>query len=130
MTATSDLAAARTCYDHLAGKLGVAVTSALVTAGALVVDGVQITERGSELFAILGLDIADARRKRRRFAYCCIDLTERHPHLAGSLGAALCRICFQARWIERVEGGRAIRVTAAGHRALSALLGADSLPAT
>src|SRR5690606_26809988 len=87
------MAYARTCYDHLAGVLGVAVHDALVAGGALRVgtDGYALTPVGEQRLAALGVDLARARAARRAFAFPCLDATQRRPHLAGAVGAGLCR---------------------------------------
>jgi len=83
--------AARTCYDHLAGRLGVCLTEALVDRGALLVRDAsyELTAAGEEMLARLGVDVGAARTRRRSFAHACLDWSERRPHLAGALGAAL-----------------------------------------
>jgi len=108
---------ARTCYDHLAGKLGVAISRALVARGALepAGDRFELTSAGRGYLAeALGVDVEGALRGKRPLARCCLDWTEREPHLAGALGAALARRCFQAGWVEPCERSRALAVTSAG----------------
>lgn len=122
----SALAYARTCYDHLAGSLGVAVHDALVAGGALRLDtdGYALTAEGERQFAGLGVDPAEARSARRRFAYPCLDFTQRRPHLAGALGAGLCRCLLERGWLlRRRSGERALRLTDAGRSGLTAALG-------
>jgi DNA-binding transcriptional ArsR family regulator len=107
---------ARTCYDHLAGELGVAVAEALVGQKYLILDeeaGV-VTRRGTRFFGDLGIDLAAITQKRRCFCRICIDLTERRPHVAGALGAAFCARCFELGWITRVKDSRAVAVTRKG----------------
>jgi DNA-binding transcriptional ArsR family regulator len=110
--------AARTCYDHLAGRLGVTLTGALVERGSLRLENEQflVTPKGARLFAEIGLDLAAARARRRAFAPACLDWSERVPHLAGSLGAALLTLVFERGWIERTAESRAVQVTSAGRR--------------
>src|SRR5262249_12575319 len=110
---------ARTCYDHLAGKLGVDITDTLCDAGHLRLsdDGGELAESGIDFFEKLGVDLA-ATRGRRMFCRPCLDWTERRPHLAGALGAALACRCFELKWLQRVPGGRALTVTVAGRRGL------------
>lgn len=113
----AELREARSCYDHLAGRLGVAVTDGLVARGALVLGGEAgaVTDSGMRLFRELGIDLAEARGSRRMLCRPCLDWSERRPHLAGRLGAALFQHFLSARWIERAANSRAIRITAAGH---------------
>jgi len=116
--------AARTCYDHLAGRLGVALADRLIEAGYLMpVDAdFRVTRRGEAFLRTLGVDIAAARRQRRAFARQCIDWSERRPHVAGALGAALADRFFERGWITRVRDGRAVTVTPTGRRALKSTL--------
>lgn len=114
------LRAARTCYDHLAGRLGVFLADAAKDQGALTADFV-LTETASGWFDRLGVSIEDLPRTRRPFLRVCTDWTERREHLAGTLGAAVCTSFFSMGWITRVPGGRAVRVTPAGAEALSDL---------
>ena len=117
--------AARTCYDHLAGRLGVGVTQALVRRGALRLAGKQfeVTTAGSELFQQFGIDLEQARARRRGFAPACLDWSERVPHVAGSLGAALLTALFEHGWIERLPDSRAVVVTLAGRRGFERTFG-------
>jgi DNA-binding transcriptional ArsR family regulator len=110
------LRAARSCYDHLAGRLGVAVTDALLARDALARTGsaYEVTQRGKKLFGRLGIDLTEARQVRRNFARPCLDWTERRPHLAGSLGAALMQHFLSAGWVARSPRDRALRVTPKG----------------
>jgi hypothetical protein len=119
-----DLRAARSCYDHLAGQLGVAVTEALVARGALVPDAqaYRLTGRGAEFFTSLDVDLDSLCVTRRHFARQCLDWSERRPHLAGALGAALRTAFLQRSWVARKPGGRVLRVTPAGREWLSATL--------
>jgi hypothetical protein len=122
------MARGRTCYDHLAGRLGVAVTDALAGRGLLDRDGgLALTEAGRAWLATeLGIEAADLRSGRRPLARACVDWTERRPHLAGLAGARICERLMQRRWIVRIGSGRAVRVTASGASALHDLLGIDA----
>ncbi|MFI8894194.1 ArsR/SmtB family transcription factor [Streptomyces paradoxus] len=123
--AGSAMARGRTCYDHLAGRLGIAVTDALTARGLLQQEtGFALTDAGTEWFDSAG--IALDRRSRRPLARACLDWTERRPHLAGVAGAALCRHALDTGWCVRIGSERAVKVTAAGERALSDLLGMDA----
>jgi DNA-binding transcriptional ArsR family regulator len=118
------LAAARTCYDHLAGRLGVAVHDALVGRRMLTHrGGLGLTPRGRDWFADLGVDLAGLEAQRRALLRECVDLTERTPHLAGSLGAALCDEFLARDWVRRRDRTRTLEVTPLGERAVADLLG-------
>ena len=113
------LRAARTCYDHLAGHLGVALADALVANGQieLAIDAGIVTDKGAALFDRLGIDLsADGKRKGRMLCRPCLDWSERRPHLAGQVGRALCRHCFTAGWIKHIDGTRAVAITTKGQR--------------
>ncbi|MET0975303.1 MAG: winged helix-turn-helix domain-containing protein [Leifsonia sp.] len=114
----SELAAGRTCYDHLAGRLGVDLLDALERRGVVSrVDGVALTAAGADRLADLGIDVDAIRGSRRPVARLCLDWTERRSHLAGGVGAALCAVFLDRGWIRR-GSGRAIAVTDAGRGAL------------
>lgn len=114
------LRAARTCYDHLAGRLAVALADALVAAGHIELsdDAGLVTDRGSALFQRLGIavepDAATPRTRARLLCRPCLDWTERRAHIAGRLGAALCAHCLAQGWIRRIDGSRAVAVTRKG----------------
>ncbi|WP_406728305.1 winged helix-turn-helix domain-containing protein [Streptomyces sp. GD-15H] len=123
-SAGSAMARGRTCYDHLAGRLGIAVTDAFTARGLLRRDtGFALTGAGLRWFDALGIELD--RRGRRPLARACLDWTERRHHLAGVAGAALCRHALDARWCVRIGSERAVKVTEAGERALSELLGIE-----
>ncbi|MBV1947528.1 helix-turn-helix transcriptional regulator [Streptomyces sp. BV129] len=123
-SAGSAMARGRTCYDHLAGRLGIAVTDALTARGLLRQDtGFALTDAGLAWFGDAGIGVD--RSTRRPLARACLDWTERRPHLGGAAGAALCRHALDTGWCVRVGSGRAVRVTPAGARALAELLGID-----
>lgn len=117
------LIAARTCYDHLAGRYGVALFDALLALEAIkepveMRAEVKLGARGEELFGKLGLNLSTLRRERRRFAFACPDWTERRPHLGGGLGAALWAYCIERGWMVKQQGTRAIIVTDQGRQQL------------
>jgi DNA-binding transcriptional ArsR family regulator len=122
--------AGRTCYDHLAGRLGVCLTRALVDRGAIRLAGAEfdVTPAGEQLLGELGIDLAAARARRRAFAPACLDWSEREPHIAGALGAALLTRLFDLDWIQRMPASRAVEVTLAGRRGFQRTFGiaADS----
>jgi DNA-binding transcriptional ArsR family regulator len=116
---------ARTCYDHLAGSLGVAVCDALVAREWLdpADGGWTVTARGVESFGHLGVEVEELRAGRRQLTRVCVDWSERRPHVAGALGAALASRLFERRWIERRPDVRAVAVTDAGRSGLADCLG-------
>jgi DNA-binding transcriptional ArsR family regulator len=115
---------ARTCYDHLAGRLGVAIADAMTDRGFVSWDrGLAVTPDGERWLATLGLRAEPPRPTRRPVLRSCLDWTERRPHLGGSVAAALCRHAFDASWIGRVGASRAVTVTDAGRDALERHLG-------
>jgi hypothetical protein len=116
---------ARTCYDHLAGRLGVMVTDAMVRRRFLRPSGRDffLTVAGQRFLARLGLDVEKARGERRAFARQCLDWSERRAHLAGALGAAVARRCLDLRWVRPVDGQRTLVLTPQGRRELRAWLG-------
>lgn len=121
------LARARTCYDHLAGTLGVAITDAMTDRGLLSWDaGLAVTPAGERWLTGLGIGIPAKSASRRPPVRSCLDWTERRPHLAGSVGAALCDLAFESGWIRRIGTGRAVAVTADGSRALMSEFGIDA----
>ncbi|MFF4952743.1 ArsR/SmtB family transcription factor [Streptomyces chattanoogensis] len=125
--ASAALARGRTCYDHLAGRLGVAITDAMTARGLLDQDGgFALTDAGREWLGDgLGIGAAALRSGRRPQARGCLDWTERRPHLAGTAGARLCDRLLERRWVRRIGSGRAVRLTPDGAAALHELLGID-----
>lgn len=116
------MAAARTCYDHLAGRLGVAVFDAMVQR-RLVRPGSGVTAAGGRWLADLDIDVSALGSAKRPAFRECLDWTERRPHLAGSVGAALCDTFLERQWVRRPDRTRRLEVTATGQRALTDLLG-------
>jgi len=116
---------ARLCYDHLAGALGVGMTDSLLRTGALVEagDNFELTQAGERRLTDFGIDLGAARRRRRHFARTCIDWSERRPHLAGALGAALAERLLTLRWVYREPDDRTLFITPAGRRGLSTAFG-------
>ncbi|MFG3254373.1 ArsR/SmtB family transcription factor [Streptomyces sp. NPDC048172] len=116
------LARARTCYDHLAGTVGVAVTDAMTGRGLLDwAGGLRLTGDGAAWLDALGVALPAS--SRRPAVRACLDWTERRPHLAGAVGAALCGHAFDAGWITRIGTTRAVALTDAGRAALHEHLG-------
>ncbi|HUJ06412.1 MAG TPA: winged helix-turn-helix domain-containing protein [Streptosporangiaceae bacterium] len=126
-SAADALVRARTCYDHLAGRLGVRLTDAMTGIGLIdQAFGFALTEAGlAWLNTELGVDVAAMTSARRPVARSCLDWTERRPHLGGAAGAAVCERFFARGWIYRVGTARAVKVTVAGQGALHRLLGVD-----
>jgi DNA-binding transcriptional ArsR family regulator len=112
---------ARTCYDHVAGKLGVGITDALCAHEQLVLtdEGGEVTDTGVTFLQEFGVDLAAARHRRRIFCRPCLDWTERRPHLGGTVGALLAQRCFDLKWLQRMRDSRALIVTPAGRRGLN-----------
>jgi DNA-binding transcriptional ArsR family regulator len=123
-TVRDALAAGRTCYDHLAGRLGVAVTTAMVDKGLLTdTTGFALTTTGITWLSTLRIDVDRLRQARRPLLRECLDWTERRPHLAGAVGAAVCRVFFDSGWITRTGTHRAVRLTDTGRAAVRDTLG-------
>lgn len=116
---------ARMCYDHIAGALGIGLVDGLIRSGALVegCDSFHLTAEGEQFLQDFGIDVAAARRKRRYFARLCLDWSERRPHLAGALGAALADRLFTLHWIDREPDGRTLFITPVGRRGMSGVFG-------
>ena len=121
----SPLLFARTCYDHMAGRLGVALHDRLDALGCLSAGGgsYDCTAIGEKLLQDLSLDVAAIRALRRRFAYGCLDWSERRPHMGGALGAALLKLALRRRWIAQELDSRCLRLTAIGRREMAAHFG-------
>ena len=113
----------RTCYDHLAGALGVALSDALCEAAILTVDELQLTPHGAGVLLQFGIDIPQLRSARRPLTRVCLDWSERRPHLGGALGAALCRELLTRGWIARLPEPRIVRVTRVGREGLAETFG-------
>ena len=122
------LRAARTCYDHIAGALGVSLHDRLRALGWLsnasgAGNSYEIAPKGEKGLASLGFDVEAARKLRRRFAYACVDWSERRPHLGGAIGAALLSIALKRKWVIQDLDSRALGVTQAGRREMLARFG-------
>jgi DNA-binding transcriptional ArsR family regulator len=126
--ASHPLRAARTCYDHIAGSLGVSLHDRIralrwlsdpAPGGA----GYEVTPQGRKAFEALGVDIDAAVSLRRRFAFGCLDWSERRHHLGGALGAALLSIALKRRWVTRDVDSRILSLTAPGRREMQMRFG-------
>jgi DNA-binding transcriptional ArsR family regulator len=118
---------ARTCYDHLAGHLGVALADALTGRGHVLLgeDGGEVTKGGAAFLAGFGLELQALSGLRRSFCRPCLDWSERRPHLAGALGAALAARSFELGWIGRLRDTRAVAITPAGRRGFADRFGIE-----
>jgi DNA-binding transcriptional ArsR family regulator len=112
----SRLRAGRTCYDHIAGTLGVSLHDRFRELGWLVGDAYELTPAGTKAFAALGIDLEATHALRRRFAYACLDWSERRPHVGGALAAALLTVALKRRWVAQDLDSRALDVTSLGRR--------------
>ncbi len=125
----SAMRAARSCYDHIAGILGVALYDRFEALGWLSAgskrddDARELNENGTRAFAALGIEVENARALRRRFAYACLDWSERRPHLGGALGAALLDVALKRKWVLRQRDSRALTLTTIGQRELRTRFG-------
>ncbi len=119
------LRVARSCFDHLAGHVGVALTAALLARGALRArrTAYVVTPEGERTLRRLGVEVDAARGARRAFARPCLDWSERRHHLAGALGAALLDGLLAKGWLRRRRSGRALEVTSDGWRGLRSAFG-------
>ena len=106
----------RTCYDHLAGTVGVRLRERFEATGWL--RAYELTPAGRKAFKALGIDLDELSSMRRRFAYPCLDWSERRPHVGGALGAALLRVALSKRWMTRDLDSRALTITRAGRTEL------------
>ena len=124
----SRLRAARTCYDHIAGSLGVSLHDRFTTLGWLSEasedpSAYQLTRKGLSALEALGIDVAATRALRRRFAFACLDWSERRPHIGGAVGAALLKIALKRKWVAQDLDSRILTVTALGRHEMSLRFG-------
>jgi len=119
------LGAARICYDHLAGRLSVDLTDAFVERKYVVLDheAAEITTAGARFFTRFGIELPARRSRRRHFCRLCLDWTERRPHIAGAIGAAITKRCFDLGWMERTKDSQAVVVTPSGRRGFQRTFG-------
>jgi DNA-binding transcriptional ArsR family regulator len=124
-----EMRTARTCYDHIAGRLGVGIADALTERGhvVLVEDGGEVTVAGAAFLTEFGIELAPRKRSQRAFCRACLDWSERRPHIAGAVGAALLERCLDLAWVERRRDTRALAISAAGRRGFADAFGV-SLP--
>ena len=119
---------ARTCYDHFAGQLGVGLADRLCAQGHVLLgeDGGEVSEGGIVFLSRFGLDFDALRRQRRVYCRPCLDWTERRPHLAGAVGAALAARCFDLGWVQRKRDSRALTITERGWDGFNEVFGFDT----
>jgi hypothetical protein len=117
---------ARTCYDHLAGQVGVAIADALVAKDCIVLsaDGGEVTDAGASFLTAFGANLTSP-RSRRIFCQPCLDWSERRYHVAGHVGAEICRCCLDLGWLARVRDSRALQLTPRGRAGLLECFGID-----
>lgn len=114
-----DIKYCRSCYDHLAGYVGVKVTEQLIRLHFIVRKGekdFELTAKGTQFLNENGFDVSEMRKRNRSFSRGCIDGSERRPHLAGSVGAVFLELLFRRGWLERIGDSRVIRVTSLGRQ--------------
>ena len=128
-TTPSRLCAARTCYDHMAGSVAVALHDRfkaldwLSTGSASTDHAYELTPAGTRAIEALGIDLEATRRLRRRFACACLDWSERRPHVGGALGAALLKLALKQKWVTQDLDGRALAITSRGRREMQIRFG-------
>ena len=115
---------ARTCYDHMAGTVAVALHDQIAAQGWLAADSstnaYELNAAGTAAFERLGVDVEAARKLRRRFACPCLDWSERKPHIGGALGAAMLQLALKKGWVEQDLDSRALHVAPKGQRQMLA----------
>ena len=116
---------ARSCYDHLAGQVGVAVADALAARGYVVLsdEGGEVTAAGERFFRAFGTDLTAPAGSRRLFCQPCLDWSERRYHIKGRVGAAILCRCMELGWFKRMRGSRALKVTPEGRDGLAEVFG-------
>lgn len=119
---SSEMCLVRTCYDHLAGRVSVELCDSLLERGHIFENNqnYHLTEKGESFLCDWGIAVAQLYGKRRRFAYACLDWSERRYHVAGALGAVFTDTFFANGWIKRLPKTRAVQITTAGRQMLRA----------
>lgn len=118
---------ARTCYDHLAGKLAVDITSSLVSGGIIIgrKDGYSVTGEGEKWFSSHNIAINKLMKLKRKFAYPCLDWSERKSHIGGALGTAILNLLYKNDWIRKTSYSREVIITGKGKTGLNKLFGIE-----
>lgn len=133
-TKAKPIAVARTCYDHIAGKLGVSIFQSLAERNAISYPSsnpsdfsqeVSLGINAGKIFGAFRVDLSSIDTSRRKYIYACLDWTEKQPHLAGAVGAALCHSMMEQKWVVRNDEKRVLRVTNAGRSALKEIIDLD-----
>ncbi|MCB8819752.1 ArsR/SmtB family transcription factor [Microvirga rosea] len=116
---------ARTCYDHLAGRLGIALADTLTERRYIVLSDSAgaVTDEGRRFLCDFGIELEHGNGHGRALCRTCLDWSERRPHLAGRLGAALCSRMFELGWVERIKDSRALAITSQGRQGLAQTFG-------
>jgi DNA-binding transcriptional ArsR family regulator len=128
-TTPSRLRVARTCYDHMAGTVGVSLHDRFHALGWLSADATGgdseygLTPAGKKAYESLGINIEATQTLRRQFACACLDWSERRPHVGGALGAALLRVALRKKWVTQDLDSRALKVTSPGRREMRTRFG-------
>src|SRR5262249_7000806 len=122
------LRSARTCYDHMAGHLAVTLRDRFEKLNWLATDSVEadaydLTDAGQKAVTALGINLEAVRSLRRRFAYACVDWSERRPHIGGALGNAILRLALNQKWFVQDLDSRALTLTALGRRQMQTRFG-------
>ena len=122
------LGAARICYDHLAGRLSVELTDSFVAREYVALDdeAAEITTAGTRFFTEFGIELPTRRSTRRHVCRLCLDWTERRPHIAGGVGAAITKRYFDLGWIDRMKRSHAVIVTPLGRQGFQKIFGIDA----
>ena len=118
---------ARTCYDHIAGSVGVAIADALSAGGHVILsdDGGELTDSGARFLTSFGATLAPKESSRRIYCRPCLDWSERRYHIAGHVGAEICRCCLERGWLTRMRDTRALRLTPEGRCGLAETFGVE-----
>lgn len=119
------LRAARTCYDHIAGTVGVSLHDRFIKLGWLAVNtsGYHVTPHGAKAFEALGIDLEATQALRRKFAFASLDWSERRPHLGGALGSSFLNLSLKRRWLTQDLDSRVLSVTSLGRREMLSRFG-------
>jgi DNA-binding transcriptional ArsR family regulator len=125
----ADIKICRSCYDHLAGRVGVQLTDALVAKKLILLKGNEysLTRKGRIFFEDFGIDVENLKNERRQFARACLDWSERRYHIAGAFGAALLKKLFDLDYFRKMKNSRALIITSMGRNKLQCEFGIISL---